>query len=142
MLGRAYGVPLEGMRAPKTPNDGDSRWGAENAESGMAVAGAAAGRNSNAKTQREEEDTERKMVLQGADRCGRQDWIVYHAIRKPAGGWGNRSVRAKPFTWNPDVNWSPNAAGTAFTWPKAQPRPALTTSSITTAFQVRCWNNP
>ncbi len=29
-----------------------------------------------------------------------EDWIVYHAMRRPDGGWGNRSVRAQKFGWN------------------------------------------
>ncbi len=30
---------------------------------------------------------------------GSEDWIVYHAIEIPGGGWDGRSVRAQKFTW-------------------------------------------
>ncbi|CAM4260420.1 family 43 glycosylhydrolase [Paenibacillus endophyticus] len=33
---------------------------------------------------------------------GTEDWIVYHATLKSGASWGNRSVRAQKFTWNPD----------------------------------------
>ncbi|MGO4547101.1 family 43 glycosylhydrolase [Paenibacillus sp. 2TAB23] len=33
---------------------------------------------------------------------GSEDWIVYHATLKSGASWGNRSVRAQKFTWNPD----------------------------------------
>ncbi|WP_206108053.1 family 43 glycosylhydrolase [Paludisphaera soli] len=32
---------------------------------------------------------------------GSQDWIVYHAAKRPGSGW-SRSVRAQPFTWDAD----------------------------------------
>ncbi|AMV40825.1 family 43 glycosylhydrolase [Planctomyces sp. SH-PL62] len=32
---------------------------------------------------------------------GTEDWIVYHAAKKPGSGW-SRSVRAQPFRWNDD----------------------------------------
>ncbi|UUX95079.1 glycoside hydrolase family 43 protein [Aquabacterium sp. J223] len=33
---------------------------------------------------------------------GREDWLVYHAIDRSAGGWAQRSVRAQPFGWTAD----------------------------------------
>ncbi|WP_168735946.1 family 43 glycosylhydrolase [Cohnella fermenti] len=33
---------------------------------------------------------------------GTEDWLVYHATLKSGASWGNRSVRAQKFAWNPD----------------------------------------
>lgn len=33
---------------------------------------------------------------------GSEDWIVYHAIDEPGGGWSQRSVRAQRFGWDAD----------------------------------------
>lgn len=33
---------------------------------------------------------------------GTEDWILYHAMTDPNGGWGNRSTRAQRFTWDAD----------------------------------------
>jgi len=37
---------------------------------------------------------------------GTEDWIIYHAMEKPDGGWDSRTARAERFTWNGDG--SPN----------------------------------
>jgi len=33
---------------------------------------------------------------------GTEDWILYHAMSDPLGGWENRSTRAQRFTWSAD----------------------------------------
>jgi len=54
---------------------------------------------------------------------GTEDWIVYHAMHRPDGGWGNRSVRAQRFTWKglyPDFG-RPVVPGTALPRPSGTP---------------------
>jgi Predicted beta-xylosidase len=51
---------------------------------------------------------------------GTEDWIVYHATLKSGASWGNRSVRAQKFTWNPDG--TPNfGTPAAYNAPVGQP---------------------
>jgi len=50
---------------------------------------------------------------------GTEDWIVYHGMQRPDGGWGNRSVRAQRFSWDgvyPDFG-RPVKPGVAITLP-------------------------
>ena len=34
---------------------------------------------------------------------GKTDFIIYHAMRVPDGGWRSRGFRAQPFTWDGDM---------------------------------------
>ena len=34
---------------------------------------------------------------------GKTDFIIYHAMRTPDGGWRARGLRAQPFTWDGDM---------------------------------------
>lgn len=52
----------------------------------------------------------------------REDWIVYHAARRPGSGW-DRDVRIQPFTWASDGSprfGEPLAPGVPLTMPSGQ----------------------
>lgn len=55
---------------------------------------------------------------------GTQDWLIYHADAMPGGGWAGRSIRAQPFTWNPDGTprfGRPVAVGIPLSAPAGEP---------------------
>lgn len=55
---------------------------------------------------------------------GKEDWLVYHAVKNSGGGWANRSVRAQKFTWNADGTpnfGTPVSYGAAIVEPSGTP---------------------
>jgi GH43 family beta-xylosidase len=55
---------------------------------------------------------------------GTEDWIVYHGMSIPNGGWHDRSMRAQPFTWNADDTPNlgiPDSDGTVRLEPSGSP---------------------